>query len=714
MNEDKNDSDAFTICNFFKTSYSDISSGEKQKLIRKDGTMRRVLGLYGLIIILAMAACGQANLLSNGDFELPGTGATATDWVAWSWGNGWANTEQAAWGSGSWHITGGAAGGGGGGFYQIHPVTPGTEYILNVDSGADAWWLPTGTMAMIWLRTDMGDLLDPNTIVSQTIRNTVDPAVYGEDQFDIPHPWENYTLAGTAPVGAFFVKVEFAANNATGSVGFDNASFILTNNPYPPYSPLPSDKAVDRPVNTILSWHISDPNGVPNPDLVSHKLYMSDGSDDPNVFYVDTIVGWDAGTLRASYTPASNLNLDGRYFWRVDMVMDDASEITGPTWEFYTLPSSPAITSDPNYQLVDAGTTANFSVEVSSVSPETYQWYKAGDPNVALSDSGDISGAMTAHLLIANAEIADEGGYYCVVSNDATLPNGALEPPASQIAQLIIKRKLAHWDFESNNADSIVPDSPTSTIVGDPAFVTGVSGDGMEFDADTGAEDMLYTDLNATDYFDACNYNLTVACWIKSTSTVNWAPLVSRNGEENGWQLRQGAAGAPGDDRPVFSTRGLDVDDNDGIPGDRTVFDGQWHYLAATYDGAFKKLYIDGVISRIYTVTNGGGGVEISSGEAATGLISASASGIPVAIAGRYGDDPVQIDDQFTAGVYDEVEIYNYALDAATIAQNYATVTSTPVCPAALDYDQNGDCKVDLVDLGLLASAWLTDTSVQP
>ncbi len=675
--------------------------------------MRNGIVLYSFILFLALGFWAQANLLENGDFNLPGDGSPATGWVNWSWGNGWANTEIAGWGSpgGTYHIAVGASGGGGGGYYQIVPVTPGTEYTLTADSGADAWWLPTGTMAMIWLRDDTQDLLDPNNIVAEDIRNTVDPEVYG-GLFDIPHPWESYSLSGTAPEGAFFVKVELAANNATGSVGFDNASLAMTNNPNPPHTPDPEDEEDGIAVNTALSWHVSDPNGVVNPNLVSHKLYMSDGGTDPNVFYVDTVEGWDAGTLRASYPPAPtvlDLDLDGRYFWRVDMVMDDATEITGPTWVFYTPLSIPIITADPDYQLVDADATANFSVAVSSVSLESYQWYKAGDPNVALSDGGDISGATTDTLTIAHAETADEGAYYCVVNNEAGVPI-----PSAQ-ALLIIKRKLAHWDFESANADSIVPGSPISTIVGDPVFVTGISGDGMEFDADTGAEDMLYTDPAAADYFDSSNFNLTVACWIKSTSTVDWAPMVARNGEENGWQLRQGAAGLEGDDRPVFSTRGLAVADNDGVPADRTAFDGQWHYVVGTYDGAFKKLYIDGVLSLVYTLLDGGAGVEISyGGQAATGMISASSSNISVAIAGRYGDDPVGIDEQFTAGVYDEVEIYNYALDSATIAQKYATMANTAVCPAPQEYDQNGDCKVNLDDFALIASVWLADSSVQP
>ena len=180
--------------------------------------MKRFLSLVGLSCLLSGTVSGQ-NLILNGSFELPGDSNPATDWQPWSWNAGWANTEQAAWGSGSWHIAVGAPGDGGGGYYQIVTASAGISYTLTVDSGADAWWLPTGTMTMFFLD-------DSDAELGQATRNTVDPAVYG-DNYDIPHPWENYSLSATTPAGTAKIKVELAANNATGSVGFDNAVLVI-------------------------------------------------------------------------------------------------------------------------------------------------------------------------------------------------------------------------------------------------------------------------------------------------------------------------------------------------------------------------------------------------------------------------------------------------------------------------------------------------------
>jgi hypothetical protein len=46
-----------------------------------------------------------------------------------------------------------------------------------------------------------------------------------------------------------------------------------------------------------------------------------------------------------------------------------------------------------------------------------------------------------------------------------------------------------------------------------------------------------------------------------------------------------------------------------------------------------------------------------------------------------------------TPCILDEVEIYNYALDAAAIAQNYANRTGTSVCPVPQDYELDGDAE---------------------
>ncbi len=186
--------------------------------------------LFTVLSTACFAAClaaGSANasasssLLQDGDFN------SSAHWTQASASGGWANFENNAAVSlnGSQYVVTGAAGNGGGGsFSQTVLATAGQNYTLSVFSGADAWWLPTGTMSMYFLNNA--------TLLGSASRNTVDPAVYGNN-YDIPHPWTAYTLNGTAPAGTTEIRVEFAANNATGSIWFEDASLTVSAVPEP-------------------------------------------------------------------------------------------------------------------------------------------------------------------------------------------------------------------------------------------------------------------------------------------------------------------------------------------------------------------------------------------------------------------------------------------------------------------------------------------------
>jgi hypothetical protein len=112
-------------------------------------------------------------------------------------------------------------------FYQTVSAAPGIEYTLTVLGGADAWWLPKGTMSMFFLDGS-------GAVVGTATTNTVDPAVYGPN-YDIPHPWASYSLTTNAPSGTTQLRVEFASNNGPGvggSIWFENAD--LNSVAYPP------------------------------------------------------------------------------------------------------------------------------------------------------------------------------------------------------------------------------------------------------------------------------------------------------------------------------------------------------------------------------------------------------------------------------------------------------------------------------------------------
>lgn len=461
-----------------------------------------------------------------------------------------------------------------------------------------------------------------------------------------------------------------------------------------PHDPLPAAGEVDVPLDTVLSWTIpQDPNGLIDPNLVSMQLYMRTDLD-PNLVWVADITEWDPQTLRASYSPT--LSLDRVYSWRVDTIQDTGQTVPGHVWSFSAKKSIPKIITQPAYQVVEAGDTAVFSVVVQSISPPSFQWFRAvPDGDIMLADNDKISGAQAPTLQVADASLADEAGYYCVVSN----ASGA--DVVSETALLGIKRLLAYWPFEDNNPDSVIDGSPASLLYGEPEFTDGIVGGAMAF-----TNDLLYTDPERADYFDICNHSVSVCAWVKASTSVEWAPMVARFGEDGqGWQLRRHGNT---NDRICFTTRGTGNDD--GTPSNRTVYDGQWHFAVGTFDGQTKKVYIDGVLSRRHSVDHGG---IIQEYDAVRGRINPTAA--PVSLAGRVrpGGETLEFEG-FTPCVLDEVAIYNYALEAETIAQMYANVAGRPICPEQLPYDLDGDCIIDMNDLAKLASEWLTDISVKP
>jgi len=75
---------------------------------------------------------------------------------------------------------------------------------------------------------------------------------------------------------------------------------------------------------------------------------------------------------------------------------------------------SPEITAQPAETSVVQGATATFTVGVANSSGVTYQWQHA---KTNLTNGGNISGANSATLTVANASSTDVGHYRCLVSN---------------------------------------------------------------------------------------------------------------------------------------------------------------------------------------------------------------------------------------------------------------------------------------------------------
>jgi hypothetical protein len=130
------------------------------------------------------------------------------------------------------------------------------------------------------------------------------------------------------------------------------------------------------------------------------------------------------------------------------------------------------------------------------------------------------------------------------------------------------------------------------TIEGDPQWVTGRSGQALQFN---GTDDYIDIALGAGDYFATLNSGFTVAAWISRASTgtndvifgAGRNPVGTAAGDNNnGWKLSINSG-----DMITFTTLGiLDYTSSVGVPID------EWVHVAATFNeaGTEAQIYVNG------------------------------------------------------------------------------------------------------------------------
>lgn len=231
-----------------------------------------------------------------------------------------------------------------------------------------------------------------------------------------------------------------------------------------------------------------------------------------------------------------------------------------------------SFTREARNEAVAAGETAEFRVE--SPMAASWQWSKGG---VALVNGGDISGANTARLRIANAKAADAGSYRCTAT-------GAGETLNSRPRQLWVHAtpQLGQWNFNGNPTDALAANP--GTAFGAPAYVTGKIGQAVDLD---GADD--YIDL--PDPIGRTR-DFTVATWVNWDGGANWQRIFDFG--SNTYQYLF-LCPKSGDNTLRLalkdSINGRNVEYQINAP---TLAIGQWVHLAAVLNGNYMTLYVNG------------------------------------------------------------------------------------------------------------------------
>ena len=461
-------------------------------------------------------------------------------------------------------------------------------------------------------------------------------------------------------------------------------------------------------VTAVLQWNTG--RNPEDPDLVwdqilVHYLYMSQNQNDEmindaNLYYVDAIPAVDDP---AEYI-ATGLDFDGWYLWQIEEGIDDGTgqpypsgdpnNFVGPIWAFGSRVSLPVIVEHPDSALVDAGETVEFSVSVESISPASYQWFKAvgaerdEENDIPLTDLN----MDNATLILTDVQVDDEGYYYCKVANEAGIDRAVY----TDVVRLGIRRLVAHWTLDEQDYDPV--EGLYLDVSGEgrhaepnsvPTFVEGQLGDAVSILRQSGAAPSTESWARAGTWSPSeFSGQLTVSFWLKWAGTNGtWQGFIAKRSMDAWgndtvrWQI------STANNQPhlwLESPRGL-VAVNNGLVAD------QWQYIVATFDGSTGALYIDGEL-------RASGNFQL--GDALDVMLCLGGNGFEGA--GR----------EWMNGTLDDVQIYNYALNELDIAVNYTTdAPDKTACVQGLRpdamFDLNEDCIVDIRDFAIFAADWL-------
>ena len=260
---------------------------------------------------------------------------------------------------------------------------------------------------------------------------------------------------------------------------------------------------------------------------------------------------------------------------------------------------------------------------------------------------------------------------------------------------------VSYWSMNDNLTDSIGGHDGTYMYggVANNAYAwyeAGVVGNCLYIDGDGS-----FVEIADEAAFDSTSTALTVSCWVKTDGGLSddWMNLINK-GCDDGWELRN-IWGETDQTCLTVHLAGQPWGINENNYSTPNVYDDQWHHVAATFDGVYRKLYVDGSLVDRYTLGTEASPVQIQSTDE------------PVRFGAYYTSTVTDTRDYFR-GWMDEVAIYDSALTSNQVTALYNTVSPDNL-PAAIP-DNNDPVTVttegEYVGLDTTTGAWWRDSSV--
>ncbi|WP_319502690.1 LamG-like jellyroll fold domain-containing protein [uncultured Draconibacterium sp.] len=398
------------------------------------------------------------------------------------------------------------------------------------------------------------------------------------------------------------------------------------------------DKQVDDYIGQVVA---SDP------DEGQTLKYDIVGGNEERLFYVDETSGviYAATTLYetsdkkvqlvVSISDNSTEPLSASATITINITAVDDTDPPGgdtpPSINSFTIPSTSSSLTVPITSFSVDGNAAGYLITTSTEEPinDDSNWTTSVPLSYAFSESGTYT--LYAWVKDANGNISTSSSATTTISLD-------------------VSSTYSEYKFEDGPGPNVIDSegSNDGTIINEELRVDGVKGNGLQF---TGAG---YINLGQC-FGENVTDGVTMSAWIKPTSTTgDYQGIIMHGGPDyDSFALYI----HPDNQRLYFKTSGTSTE-RAVIDNVSKLWDGDWHHVAATYNGSEKVIYLDG--QEIYSVLENG---TIVSGVGYNLLIGA----------GRDYTSPTL---KYT-GYIDEVRVYNYGLTSSEVDDLYNSVVGS-------------------------------------
>jgi len=310
-----------------------------------------------------------------------------------------------------------------------------------------------------------------------------------------------------------------------------------------------------------------------------------------------------------------------------------------------TVFAPPMILVQPTNQTVTLNNSTTFIVVAGGSTPLSYQWSFNGT---------NIFGATNNLLPLLGVQFSQAGVYAVAVTNayGSVISSNAIltvnpPPPCDSAPSGMIN----WWKGEGNANDNIGTNN--GVAVGTLLYTNGEVGEGFLLNGSN------YVSIPSSPTFNVLTNAITIEMWIKVNAIdpgdLGWTAILTKG--DSSWRLARWNTTTF---QLGFSTSGLSQGD---LEGNRNIMDGQWHHVAAVYDGSTKYIYVDGTL-------------DVSA--PATGSIATNS--FPVCIGENAEILAKGLADRHFNGIIDEVSVYKRALTSNEIAAIY-NAGSAGKCP---------------------------------